>query len=682
MQFWLNLALKWKLLILGCLGVVVVGAGSLIFSAYANDQAAEDIDGILTESIRSGIADSLKEKTEVAYAAIKHAYDNRGNRPVEEVQKEAKETVKKLRYGKNNAEYFWIHSYDPNNIEKVVMLAHPVSTQLEGTEVNNFIDKTRYENFFYKGKIIAKNSPAAEEIKPTNLFIDMNKLIKAQNGEGLLGYYWAKPGAAADTGYSKLSYVKLFEPWGWVVGTGAYDDEVEAIAHKSIAKVSQSFHTNEKFMTYSVLIILFVVCLFAWTVAMGLTRPIASCTGLLDSFAKLGDVAINVPEADLKRADEIGRLAQSIDMLLQQQRQQVANAEELAGGNWGIDVSVRSERDALGIANQAMVEQVHSALYQVKMASNEVDAGAGQISDASQSLSQGATESAASLEEISSSVTEIGSQTKTNAENASQANILATQTKKSAEAGNEKMLEMMSAMAGIQESSKQIARIIKVIDDIAFQTNLLALNAAVEAARAGRHGKGFAVVAEEVRNLASRSAKAAKETSDMIESSIGKVDNGTEIARATEKAFQEILGSSVKVADLVGEIATASSEQAQSIHEIGQGLDQIDQVTQQNTANAEETAAAAEELSSQARELASLLEKFKLRDSHNVIRQEKSHSPVLKKVVNKAEQSGKIKKPVQEEKKSDGNSKIKDNLKAGQKPAEVIALDESEFGKY
>ncbi len=156
MQFWLNLALKWKLLVLGCLGVIIVGTGSLIFSAYANDQAAEEIDKILTDSIRSGIADSLKEKTEVAYAAIKHAYDNSGNRPIEEVQKEAKEAIKKLRYGKNNAEYFWIHSYDPNNVEKVVMLAHPVSTQLEGTEVNNFVDKTRYENFFYKGKIIPK----------------------------------------------------------------------------------------------------------------------------------------------------------------------------------------------------------------------------------------------------------------------------------------------------------------------------------------------------------------------------------------------------------------------------------------------------------------------------------------------------------------------------------------------
>ena len=678
MQFWLNLALKWKLLVLGCLGVIIVGTGSLIFSAYANDQAAEEIDKILTDSIRSGIADSLKEKTEVAYAAIKHAYDNSGNRPIEEVQKEAKEAIKKLRYGKNNAEYFWIHSYDPNNVEKVVMLAHPVSTQLEGTEVNNFVDKTRYENFFYKGKIIPKSSSLADEIKPTNLFVDMNKLIKAQNGEGLLGYYWAKPGAATDTGYSKLSYVKLFEPWGWVVGTGAYDDEVEAIAHKSITKVADSFHTNERFMMASVVIILLIVCLFAWSVAMGLTRPIASCTNLLDSFAKLGDVTINVPAADLKRADEIGLLSQSIDMLLQQQRQQAANAEELAGGNWGITVTPKSEKDALGLANQAMIEQVHSALYQVKMASNEVDAGAGQISDASQSLSQGATESAASLEEISSSVTEIGSQTKANAENASQANILATQTRNSAEAGNEKMVEMMSAMTGIQESSKQIAKIIKVIDDIAFQTNLLALNAAVEAARAGRHGKGFAVVAEEVRNLASRSAKAAKETSDMIEGSIGKVDNGTEIARATEKAFQEILGSSVKVADLVGEIATASSEQAQSIHEIGQGLDQIDQVTQQNTANAEETAAAAEELSSQARELSSLMEKFRLRDSHQVIKHERSHTNTLKKVVNKAEASGKIKKATVEEKKANGKS----NLKSVPKASEVIALDETEFGKY
>lgn len=271
------------------------------------------------------------------------------------------------------------------------------------------------------------------------------------------------------------------------------------------------------------------------------------------------------------------------------------------------------ESAALKDAVNRTLKSLNEILGQVGAAVEQVRGGSDQVSSAAQALSQGATESAASLEEITSSMTEIGGQTNKNAENAREAQGLSDVSLKSAKRGNEEMQRMLVAMNDINSSSDKISKIIKVIDEIAFQTNLLALNAAVEAARAGKHGKGFAVVAEEVRNLAARSAQAARETTEMIEDSTRKVDTGTSIANETAKALDEIMSSASKVSDLVNEIATASHEQAQGVSQIVIALSQIDQVTQQNTAAAEESASVSEELSGQAIELSSMVKRFRLK---------------------------------------------------------------------
>lgn len=267
----------------------------------------------------------------------------------------------------------------------------------------------------------------------------------------------------------------------------------------------------------------------------------------------------------------------------------------------------RDRQNMVARALRGAAEKLTNLLGRVNETAIQVASGAGQVSDAGQSLSQGATEQAASLEEITSSLTEVGSQSKTNAENAALAKGLADEAHSAADQGIQRMEEMMAAMGEIQNSSKEVVKIVKAIDDIAFQTNLLALNAAVEAARAGRHGKGFAVVAEEVRNLAGRSAKAAKETADGINTSIEKVDRGTGVAGQTVEALIKISEQVAKVNDLIGEISAASKEQAQSLSQVEAALQQIDGVTQQNSANAEQTASAAEELSSQAAALKQLL---------------------------------------------------------------------------
>lgn len=227
-------------------------------------------------------------------------------------------------------------------------------------------------------------------------------------------------------------------------------------------------------------------------------------------------------------------------------------------------------------------------------------AAAGQVSSSSQSLAQGASEQAASLEETSASLEELTSMTRRNADSSQGAQQAASETRAAALSGSTQMASMQSAMERINRASQDITKVLKTIDEIAFQTNILALNAAVEAARAGEHGAGFAVVAEEVRALAQRAAGAARETAGMIERSVGESRQGMEISASVAGSFESIRGRVERLDQLVGEIATASSEQNKGIEQITQAVAQMDQVTQANAGSAEETAAAAEELNAQA----------------------------------------------------------------------------------
>jgi methyl-accepting chemotaxis protein len=258
------------------------------------------------------------------------------------------------------------------------------------------------------------------------------------------------------------------------------------------------------------------------------------------------------------------------------------------------------------------VDNIDEALQQVSTGTEQVSSASQQISAGSQSLAQGSSEQASSLEEVSSSLEEMSSMTKQNAQNANEAKVLAGEANNNADQGKQAMGRMSIAINKIKDSSDQTAKIVKTIDEIAMQTNLLALNAAVEAARAGEAGRGFAVVAEEVRNLAQRSAQAAKNTADMIEESVRNAEEGVLIAVDVSKSFESIAGGNKKVNDLIAEIAAASNEQAQGIDQVNNAVAQMDKVTQQNAANSEESASAAEELSSQAEELQNMVSQFQL----------------------------------------------------------------------
>ena len=404
-------------------------------------------------------------------------------------------------------------------------------------------------------------------------------------------------------------------------------------------------------------------------VARRVTAPLARTVEVTESIA-LGDLSQSV---ELHGRDEVGQLSRSLERMVESLREKAQVAETIATGDLTVEVRLSSERDRMGQALRTMTQSLQGMVGDIHSSAEQIASGAAQIADSDQSLSQGATEQASSLEEISSSMTEMGSQTALNAENSTQAATLAAQARQAADRGNEQMREMTRAMGEINVAGENISRIIKVIDEIAFQTNLLALNAAVEAARAGQHGKGFAVVAEEVRNLAARSAKAAKETAELIEGSVRMTENGSQIADRTAQALQQIVGDVTKVTDLVAEIAAASNEQAQGIAQVSQGVAQIDQVTQQNTANAEESAAAAEELSSQAAQLRGMLGRFKLNESRRMMpaaqspREVKPKSPVVR--------TPALAWPAEKTAAPSVGNRSPD-------PATVIALDDEDFGKY
>ena len=470
---------------------------------------------------------ATRQHVEVAHGVLvwAHEQETTGKLTRPQAQDLAKGIISKMRYDKS--EYFWINDMHPT------VLMHPINEKLNNKDVSDLKDPTGFALF--KGFV-------AEVQK---------------NGKGFVPYLWPKPGSPDPV--EKLSYVSGFAPWGWVVGSGIYIDDLRVARNQNLVFTA---------------VALGVCLLISFYFFVGFYR--ANKGGLDMISLHLQEMA----EGDLRNSPN---------------------------DPWGRDEPAQLLREM-----QKVYLSLHGLIRKVRHGARELHTASNEIASASMDLAGRTEASAAALEEQSSAMEEIGSTVGSTAEHAQTAATFAADNAHVAEKGGSVIAQVVTTMHDIQESSAKINDIIGVIDGIAFQTNILALNAAVEAARAGEAGRGFAVVASEVRSLAQRSAGAAREIKGLITTSVDKVDSGTRIVQEAGNTMAQVVNNAKQINQYLGEIAVSSREQASGVEQVGQSIQELDRSTQQNAALVEETTSAASALKQQAELLQAEIANFKV----------------------------------------------------------------------
>ncbi len=521
-----------------------------------------------------------------------------------DAQARAIEAIKAMRYQGNG--YFFITDM------KSMMIMHPIKPALDGTDQTDNKDPT--------GK---------------HIFVEFAKKVAAE-GKGFVDYYWPKPGAEEPV--LKYSHVAGFAPWGWIVGTGVYADDLAAMFKDGLIRVAM-------ICGLAALIILAA----AFSIVRSVVGPIERLKTSMRAIAD-EDVSSAIPETG--RKDEIGQMAgvlaelrdsvkERIGLRQREAEQQSQIDDERRGNETRAQSNAQAQADAMTTIGSALeklasgdltaeiariapeysklrddfntaVTALRGVIQSIAQSTEVVYGSAGDISEAANNLSRRTEQQAAALEETAAALDEITSTVKSASDRAAEAREMVNETKGSAAKSGEIVRNAIAAMTRIEGSSSKISQIIGVIDEIAFQTNLLALNAGVEAARAGEAGRGFAVVAQEVRELAQRSAGAAKEIKELIRNSATEVETGVTLVRSTGEALTEIESLVNRVNEHVASIATAAREQATGLAEVNTAVNSMDQMTQQNAAMVEETTAASQTLAQESRELKSLLQTFRL----------------------------------------------------------------------
>ncbi|MBD9373406.1 cache domain-containing protein [Rhizobium sp. ARZ01] len=582
--------------------IYLLTALALFFMAAAMTYKTMDANEEISEERRA----MLQNVTAMAISVIAgyEEQEKRGELTREEAQKYAIANVMAMRFGEGG--YFFINSFDG------IMVGHPLNKALVGTDITGLKD--------YNGK--AFNT----------------ELIQlAQNpGRGFVDYYWDKPGQSEPV--EKFSYIQGFKPWGWGVGTGVYADDLAAQAQSTLI------------VTVTITVLAGLATLAAaLAIGRSISLPINRLKDVMLEVSK-NETRSEVP--DTGRKDEIGDMAEALVMLRnsviernqleisQRQQQQVIDDERTASAEHQAAVS-RSQAHVVGQIGTALeklasgdltfhvgdlgpeyeklrrdfngaVDALKSTITAIADSTSVVNSSAAEINKAGSQLSQRTEQQAASLEETAAALDEITSAVQNSTVRAEEAKRMVAEARKGASASSEVVRNAIDAMGRIESSSSKIGEIIGVIDDIAFQTNLLALNAGVEAARAGDAGKGFAVVAQEVRELAQRSANAAKEIKALINTSTTEVSAGVDLVEATGTALSDIERRVNEINDRIVAIATAAQEQSVGLREINTAINQMDQMTQQNAAMVEETSAASQTLAGESAQLATRIAQFQL----------------------------------------------------------------------
>ncbi len=557
----------------------------------------------------AGRRDELRTVVEVAHKAIEQHYNEfkSGKITEAEAQDRAKASVRAMRY--NGTDYIFV--LDKNTVT-LVLGPRPDQEGLDGS-------KQKDPN----GKYFS---------------VEMTKLA-AEKNEGYVDYEYAKPGAPLDQPSPKLSYVKLFAPWGWTVGTGMYVDDVDAIIwSRTLWTAATAF--------------VFLVAIGGFG-ALVMFRLSNRLNALSAAMTRLASGESDVPLPTITTNDEVGAMARAVEIFKQNamererlEAEALANrsqsevereraAAERAKAAEEQAVVVRRLGDGLkSLANGDLtarlgdgfspayaqirddfneaIDRLKATILSVVASTGAIQSGTQEISIASDDLSRRTEQQAASLEETAATLGQVTETVKKAAEGAGHAREVVRAADENAKKSAVVVREAVDAMSAIAKSSQQISQIIGVIDEIAFQTNLLALNAGVEAARAGDAGKGFAVVASEVRALAQRSAEAAKEIKGLISDSTSQVDAGVTLVAETGRSLERIMTQVAEINGVVAEIAAGSQEQSTALQEINAAIEQMNLVTQQNAAMVEESTAAGHSLSEETGKLSQLIGQFRV----------------------------------------------------------------------